>query len=82
MPRPLLRVNGREINVRVLGGTRLHVYVAVSDPYAGRRHMYTLWKLRLGGGFDGRRDSSHGEARIIGREIDLPLCRKLVKDER
>jgi hypothetical protein len=47
-----------------------HVYFAVQDPMSGRRHVYTVYKTRLSG------DKG---AEIIGRELDLPVARKVIQ---
>jgi hypothetical protein len=47
-----------------------HAYFVVQDPMAGRRHVYTVYKIALSG--DKR-------VTIIGRELDLPVARKVIR---
>jgi hypothetical protein len=49
-----------------------HVYVAVEDRMSGRCHVYTVYKLKRTGG---------KEPSIIGREIDLPFARRLIRQD-
>ena len=47
-----------------------HVYFAVQDPMSGRRHVYTVYKMKLSG------DKS---AEVIGRELPLPVARTVIQ---
>ena len=47
-------------------------WLVVRDPYSGRKCVYTVYRISLGG--DKRAD-------VIGRELPLPLARKIVKDD-
>lgn len=47
-----------------------YVYLVVQDPMAGRRHVYTVYKIPLSG---------DKVAAIIGRELPLPDARKVIR---
>ena len=47
-----------------------HAYFVVQDPAAGRRDVYTVYKIELFGA---------KQAVIVGRELPLPVARKVVK---
>lgn len=70
--------------VRLLGITGYDVLVAVLDTHSGRLHRYTLWSLRIGGGWDPRHqnDNATGCAVVLGRELPLKDCRRIVKERK
>ena len=65
--------------VRIHGGLRHHLYsngattwLVVTDPCAGRRHVYTVYQIAL---------TAEKEARVIGRELPLRDAWRLVRQE-
>lgn len=48
-------------------------WFVVRDPMAGRKGVYTVYRISL---------TSGKEAQVIGRELPLPLARKIVRDDR
>ena len=65
--------------VRVHGGLRHHLYsngattwLVVTDPCAGRLHVYTVYRISLTG---------DKETRVIGRELPLPDARRVVRQD-
>lgn len=52
------------------GGDDRAAWLVVADPCAGRRHVYTVYRISL---------TANKYAHVIGRELDLPLARKIVK---
>ena len=56
----------------VYGDGRTAAWLVVRDPSAGRRRAYTGYRIALGG--DKR-------VHVIGRELDLPIARKLVRQD-
>jgi len=47
-------------------------WLIVRDPWAGRRSVYTVYRIDLRGA-----KAQH----VIGRELDLPLARKIVRQD-
>lgn len=66
--------NGRGIAARVVAVRDRFAFIAVSDPFAGKRHRYTLWKIRLGAG-------TSADVLRLGLEIPLAQCRELARKE-
>lgn len=56
----------------VYGCGKRVTWLVVRDPFAGRRHVYTVYRIPLGG------DEA---TRVIGRELDLPLARRIVRQD-
>lgn len=48
-------------------------WLVVVDPCAGRKHVYTVYRISLTG---------DKEAHVIGRELPLALARDVVKHDR
>ena len=57
----------------VYGDDRRAAWFIVRDPCAGRKSAYTVYRISLSG------DKA---AHVIGRELDLPLARKIARDDR
>lgn len=57
----------------VYGDGRRVAWLVVRDPMAGNKHVYTVFRLSLVG---------MKETAVIGRELPLPLARKVVKTDR
>jgi len=49
-----------------------NAWLVVRDPYAGRKNVYTVYRIRLGG--------DKGTC-VIGRELPLPHARKIVRED-
>ncbi len=56
----------------VYGDGHHAAWFIVRDPWAGRRSVYTVYRISLAG------DKA---PRVIGRELDLPLARKIVRQD-
>lgn len=57
----------------VYGDGHRAAWFIVRDPMAGRKGVYTVYRISLTSGKD---------AKVIGRELPLPLARKVVRDDR
>jgi len=53
-------------------GDERGAWLVVRDPYAGRKNVYTVYRILLVG---------TKTAQVIGRELDLPLARKIVRQD-
>lgn len=61
------------LNHYVYGDGRRAAWLIVRDPTAGLKNVYTVYRISLVG---------HQEAKVIGRELPLPLARDVVKRDR
>lgn len=52
------------------GGDRRAAWIVVEDPYAGKRRVYTVYRLSLTGS---------KEASVIGRELPLQAARAVIR---
>lgn len=57
----------------VYGDGQRVVWIVVRDPMAGNKHVYTVFRLSMVG---------MKEMAVIGRELPLPLARKVVQKDR
>ena len=57
----------------VYGDGQRAAWFVVRDPMAGKKHVYTVYRITLFGS---------NAATIIGRELPLPLARKIVQKDR
>ena len=53
-------------------GDERGAWLVVRDPCAGRKNVYTVYRISLVG---------TKTAQVIGRELDLPLARKIVRQD-
>lgn len=49
-----------------------YLYAIATNPYAGRRNRYTVFRLQLGG---------LNRTKVIGRELPLGLSRRLIRND-
>lgn len=57
----------------VYGGRQRAAWFVVRDPMAGLKYVYTVYRILLVG---------NKEATVIGRELPLPLARKVAQKDR
>ena len=57
----------------VYGDGQRVAWLVVRDPMAGNKHVYTVHRISMVG---------NKETTIIGRELPLPLARKVVQKDR
>ncbi len=62
-----------KVSARLLGVSGTAAYVAVSNPFSGRRSCHNLWCLPLNG------SPADGRARV-GLEIPLDQCRRIARE--
>ena len=53
-------------------GDECGAWLVVRDPHAGRKNVYTVYRISL---------TANKVAHVIGRELDLPLARKVVRQD-
>lgn len=64
-----MRLPALRLNHHIYGGDRA-AWLVVRDPCAGRKNVYTVYRIWLVAG---------RAASVIGRELPLPLAREVVK---
>lgn len=60
------------LNHYIYGNGHFAAYLVVRDPASGRKNVYTVHRISLRG------DKA---AAVIGRELDLPIAREIVKKD-